>query len=94
MQSGAAANFCDRTYRQIWGPNVNNNIYYFWHINIHQLDLNSDSFSGSPNLENRKWKFAIMAPKSGDQENREKTPIIETKAAVNFLMSQGVLCLK
>ena len=26
-------------------------------MNIHQLDLNSDSFSGSPNLENRKWKF-------------------------------------
>ena len=26
-QLGAAANFGDRTYRQIWGPNVNNNIY-------------------------------------------------------------------
>ena len=26
-QSGAAANVGDRTYRQIWGPNVNNNIY-------------------------------------------------------------------
>ena len=30
-QSGAAANFGDRTYRQIWGPNVNNNIYILTH---------------------------------------------------------------
>ena len=30
-QSGAAANFGDRTYRQIWGPNVNNNIYILIH---------------------------------------------------------------
>ena len=34
-QSGAAANFGDRTYRQIWGPNVNNNIY----ILIHEYSL-------------------------------------------------------
>ena len=30
-QLGAAANFGDRTYRQIWGPNVNNNIYILTH---------------------------------------------------------------
>ena len=30
-QLGAAANFGDRTYRQIWGPNVNNNIYILRH---------------------------------------------------------------
>ena len=66
-----------------------------WHMNIHQLDLNSDSFSGSSNLENRKWRnSAILAPKSSDQENREKTPIFETKAAVSFLMPQEALCLK
>ena len=37
-QLGAAANFGDRAHRQIWGPNVNNNIYIL--MNIHQLDLN------------------------------------------------------
>ena len=31
IQSGAAANFGDCTYRQIWGPNVNNNIYILTH---------------------------------------------------------------
>ena len=30
-QLGAAANFDDRTCRQIWGPNVNNNIYILTH---------------------------------------------------------------
>ena len=30
-QLGAAANFGDRTHRQIWGPNVNNNIYFLKH---------------------------------------------------------------
>ena len=30
-QLGAAANFGDRTYSQIWGPNVNNNIYILTH---------------------------------------------------------------
>ena len=30
-QSGAATNFGDRTYRQILGPNVNNNIYILTH---------------------------------------------------------------
>ena len=30
-QSGAAANFGNRTHRQIWGPNVNNNIYILTH---------------------------------------------------------------
>ena len=30
-QSGAAANFGGRTYRQIWGPNVNNDIYILTH---------------------------------------------------------------
>ena len=30
-QLGAAANFDDCTYRQIWGPNVNNNIYILTH---------------------------------------------------------------
>ena len=37
---------------------------------------------------------AILAPKSSVHENREKTPIFETKAAVSFLMLQGVWCLK
>ena len=36
---------------------------------------------------------AILAPKSRDQENREKTPLFETKAAISFLMPQGALCL-
>ena len=31
LQSGAAAKIGDRTYRQIWGPNVNNNIYILTH---------------------------------------------------------------
>ena len=30
-QLGAAANFGDRTHSQIWGPNVNNNIYIMTH---------------------------------------------------------------
>ena len=30
-QSGAVANFGNRTYRQIWLPNVNNNIYILTH---------------------------------------------------------------
>ena len=37
---------------------------------------------------------AILVPKSNDQENCEKTPLFEIKAAVSFLMPQGVLCLK
>ena len=32
-QLGAAANFGDHTHRQIWGPNVNNNIYILTHEN-------------------------------------------------------------
>ena len=31
QQLGAVANFDDRTYRQIWGPNVNNNIFILTH---------------------------------------------------------------
>ena len=31
VQSGAAANFGDNAHRQIWGPNVNNNIYILAH---------------------------------------------------------------
>ena len=30
-QLGAAANFGDRAHRQIWRPNVNNNIYILTH---------------------------------------------------------------
>ena len=30
-QSGAATNFGDHTYRQIWGPTVTNNIYILIH---------------------------------------------------------------
>ena len=58
-------------------------------MNIHQLDLNS--FRG------RQMEVEIppfLAPKSSDQENCEKTPFFETKAAVSFHMPQGVLCLK
>ena len=29
QQLGAAAKFGDRAHRQIWGPNVNNNIFTF-----------------------------------------------------------------
>ena len=61
-------------------------------MNIHQLDSNSNLFSRSSNLGNRKWKFAILAPKSSDEENHEKKNLFETKAAVSFLMTQGVLC--
>ena len=51
--SDAAANFGDHTHHQIWGSNVNNDIY----MNIHKVDLKSYSFSTSSNLGNRKWKF-------------------------------------
>ena len=47
-QSGAATNFDDCTHCQIWEPNINNDIYI---LDIHQLDLNSDSFLRSSNLE-------------------------------------------
>ena len=55
------------------------------------MDLNSDSFSGSSKFGEPE-NSAILAPKSSNQENCEKTPILETKAAVSFLMPQGVLC--
>ena len=40
-----------------FGDQMSTIIFTFWHMNIHQPDLNSDSFSGSSNLESRKWKF-------------------------------------
>ena len=93
-QSGAAANFGDRTYRQIWGPNVNNNIY----ILIHEYSLTGFELRlvfgiakfGEPEVEILPFWRRNLAIK----KKREKTPIFETKAAVSFLMPQGILCIK
>ena len=53
-------------------------------MNIHQLDLNSDSFRDRQFWRAGSGNSPILAPKSSNQENREKTPIFKTKAAVSF----------
>ena len=45
------AKFGDRTYCQIWGPNVNNK-FTFWHLNIHDQDLNINLWTKSSSLGN------------------------------------------
>ena len=90
VQSGATANFGDRIHCQIWGPNIQKKIFTFWHMNINELDLNSDSFFGEPEVEILQfWHQNLVI-----QENREKIPRFETKAVVSFLMPQGVFCLR
>ena len=92
-QSGAAANFGDHAHRQIWGPNVNNNIYILKH------EYSSTGFEwwlvfaivkfGEPEVEIPPfWRRNL-----GINKNREKTPLFDTKAAISFLMPQGA-CLK
>ena len=67
-------------------------------MNIHQLDLNSDSFSrsivkfGEPEVN--MVKIPPFCRRNLNIINRKKTPIFETKATFSFLMPPGVLYLK
>ena len=61
-------------------------------MNIHQLDLNRDSFFeiiqfGEPEME-------ILLFYRRNLMIKKTVRIFETKAAISFLMPQGVLCLK
>ena len=90
--STVAAYFGDRgAHRQIWGPNVNIIIYILTHEYSFWIATRfRDCQIGGTGSGNS----AILAPNSSDQENRAKTPLSETKAAVSFLMPQGALYMK
>ena len=82
-QSSAAANFANRAHRQIWGPNVNINIYILsdtW-IFINRIWM-ATRFRDRQIWRTRSGNSAILAPKSSDQQNREKTLIFETMPSV------------
>ena len=56
-------------------------------MNIHQLNLNSDSFSRSSNLVIGSGNSAVLVTKSSDQENREKPPFLNNKANLRDLIA-------
>ena len=87
-QSGAATNYGvqDRAHRKIWRPTVNNDIYVLTPdvYSSTGFDMNSDLFSRSSNLGNRKWKFRHFSKFYKHLESPNLAPIAKLDKIVKI----------